>query len=96
MHRQCGSRERLETVSHGLYAGLRRYLIAHCRNVLLHNFMMTRVLWPSFDHTKVDVIFAEGFEDVGLGSAIMNRLMKAAGNAVLIETHSELVCEMKS
>jgi len=39
----------------------------------------------SFDLTSVDVIFAEGFEDDGLGSAIMNRLNKAAGNVALVE-----------
>ena len=40
----------------------------------------------SFDHTTVDIIFAEGFKDGGLGSAIMNRLLKAAGNAMLVES----------
>lgn len=53
----CGSRSKLETVSHGLYHTIR-----------------------SFDHTQVNIIFAEGFSAEGLGAAIMNRLNKAAGN----------------
>ena len=38
-----------------------------------------------FDQTSVDMIFAEGVEASGLGEAIMNRLMKAAGNSVIHE-----------
>ncbi len=34
----------------------------------------------TFDETQVDVILAEGVERKGLGVAIMNRLLKAAGN----------------
>ena len=41
--------------------------------------------YGSFDHTAVDVIFAEGFGDDGLGIAIMNRLNKAAGNVAIRE-----------
>lgn len=36
-----------------------------------------------FDQSKVDVILAEGFPEEGLGSAIMNRLAKAAGQALV-------------
>ncbi len=32
-----------------------------------------------FDERKVDIILSEGFEEVGVGQAIMNRLTKAAG-----------------
>ena len=35
------------------------------------------------DEEGIDVIFSEAFEDSGLGSAIMNRLLKAAGNRVI-------------
>uniref|UniRef100_UPI00195DB828 L-threonylcarbamoyladenylate synthase n=1 Tax=Alkaliphilus hydrothermalis TaxID=1482730 RepID=UPI00195DB828 len=36
-----------------------------------------------FDETDVEVIIAEAVEETGLGQAIMNRLMKAAGHRVL-------------
>ncbi len=36
-----------------------------------------------FDDEEVDVIFSEGFESVGMGQAIMNRLLKAAGHKVV-------------
>lgn len=36
-----------------------------------------------FDDTGVDVIYSEGFEDSGIGRAIMNRLRKAAGYSIL-------------
>lgn len=36
-----------------------------------------------FDDEEVDVIFSEGFESVGMGQAIMNRLLKAAGHKVI-------------
>ena len=36
-----------------------------------------------FDHMEADVIFAESFEDDGLGDAIMNRMKKAAGYAIV-------------
>ncbi len=35
------------------------------------------------DEEGVDVIFSEAFEERGLGSAIMNRLLKASGNRVV-------------
>lgn len=38
-----------------------------------------------FDHTEVDVIFGEVFEETAIGAAIMNRLRKAAGNTVIKE-----------
>lgn len=37
----------------------------------------------SFDENKVDFIIAESFPDTGVGLAIMNRLMKAAGGRVI-------------
>lgn len=37
----------------------------------------------SFDHTDVDVIYAETFPEQGVGLAIMNRLRKAAGQRVI-------------
>ncbi|MCR5404520.1 MAG: threonylcarbamoyl-AMP synthase [Butyrivibrio sp.] len=37
-----------------------------------------------FDDEGVDVIFSESFDDSGLGRAIMNRLLKAAGHNVVI------------
>ncbi len=36
-----------------------------------------------FDDEKVDVIFSEGFDSAGMGQAIMNRLLKAAGHKVV-------------
>lgn len=36
----------------------------------------------SFDHQKVDAIFAESFPSEGVGLAIMNRLIKAAGHRI--------------
>lgn len=37
----------------------------------------------SFDEDKLDIILAESFPDEGVGKAIMNRLLKAAGNKML-------------
>jgi L-threonylcarbamoyladenylate synthase len=37
----------------------------------------------SFDHTDVDVIYAETFPEDGVGLAVMNRLRKAAGHRVI-------------
>lgn len=37
----------------------------------------------AFDKHGVDIILAESFEEIGLGSAVMNRLRKAAGNQVI-------------
>lgn len=36
-----------------------------------------------FDEAEVDVIWSEAFEDSGIGQAVMNRLLKAAGHRVL-------------
>lgn len=36
-----------------------------------------------FDEEKVEVIFSEGFHSNGMGQAIMNRLLKAAGHKVI-------------
>lgn len=36
-----------------------------------------------FDDEKVDIIFSESFESSGMGQAIMNRLLKAAGHKVV-------------
>ena len=36
-----------------------------------------------FDDNKVDVIFAEGIAETGLGLAVMNRLRKAAGYKII-------------
>ena len=35
------------------------------------------------DERNVDVIYSESFESDGLGMAIMNRLLKAAGHNVI-------------
>jgi L-threonylcarbamoyladenylate synthase len=37
----------------------------------------------SFDEENLDIIIAESFSDEGVGKAIMNRLLKAAGNKIL-------------
>ena len=36
-----------------------------------------------FDHMRVDVIFAESFDEDPLGEAIMNRMKKAAGYSIV-------------
>ena len=38
-----------------------------------------------FDQEDVDLIISESFPQVGVGAAIMNRLLKAAGNQVIVE-----------
>ncbi|WP_078543416.1 L-threonylcarbamoyladenylate synthase [Litchfieldia alkalitelluris] len=38
-----------------------------------------------FDEAAVDIIYSEAFPDKGIGQAIMNRLLKAAGQQVIIE-----------
>jgi L-threonylcarbamoyladenylate synthase len=38
-----------------------------------------------FDESDVDLILSESFPQVGVGEAIMNRLLKAAGNQVIVE-----------
>lgn len=43
---------------------------------------MFRIL-REFDDERIAVIYAESFEDTGLGCAIMNRLLKAAGHRVI-------------
>lgn len=43
---------------------------------------MFRIL-REFDEEGVQVIYAEGFENTGLGCAIMNRLLKAAGHRII-------------
>ena len=37
-----------------------------------------------FDDENIDVMYSESFDDSGLGQAIMNRLLKAAGHHVTI------------
>lgn len=37
-----------------------------------------------FDDEAVDVIYAEAFENTGIGRAVMNRLLKAAGHKMII------------
>lgn len=39
----------------------------------------------TFDQFDLDVIYSEVFEDVGVGKAIMNRLLKAAGGDIISE-----------
>lgn len=36
-----------------------------------------------FDDDNVEVMFTESFETAGIGQAIMNRLLKAAGHQVI-------------
>lgn len=67
---------------------LLRYCADVCRSVGDRNDETTiarelyRVL-REMDDEKTDVIYAESFEAVGLGQAIMNRLLKAAGHKVI-------------
>ena len=37
-----------------------------------------------FDHQKVDIIYAESFSGEGMAMAVMNRLMKAAGQKKIL------------
>ncbi|HDR4571334.1 MULTISPECIES: L-threonylcarbamoyladenylate synthase [Bacillus cereus group] len=39
----------------------------------------------TFDTSKVDCIFSESFPNEGIGNAIMNRLIKAAGHHIIVE-----------
>ncbi len=39
----------------------------------------------TFNHGKIDIIYSEVFPTVGVGQAIMNRLLKAAGNHIIVE-----------
>lgn len=41
----------------------------------------------AFDHSNVDVIFAEGTAKAGLGLAVMNRLQKASGHRIIRLEH---------
>lgn len=41
----------------------------------------------NFDEKDVDIIYSESFSEEGIGQAIMNRLLKAAGHQVLTEIH---------
>jgi L-threonylcarbamoyladenylate synthase len=38
-----------------------------------------------FDEEDIDLILSESFPYDGVGEAIMNRLLKAAGNKVIVE-----------
>lgn len=49
-------------------------------STIAHNLF---AILREFDDTGVDVIYSEGFEDSGIGRAIMNRLRKAAGYSIL-------------
>jgi len=40
-------------------------------------------LLREFDDEDVDIMFSESFNDTGIGQAIMNRLLKAAGHKVV-------------
>ena len=39
----------------------------------------------TFNHAKIDLIYSEIFPTSGVGQAIMNRLLKAAGNHIIVE-----------
>ncbi len=50
-----------------------------------HEETIARELYKSlreFDEEEVDVIYSEAFTDIGIGQAVMNRLLKAAGHRV--------------
>ena len=49
------------------------------RQIARHLFRVLR----EFDDEGVEVIFAEGFRRAGIGTAVMNRLLKAAGHHVI-------------
>ena len=36
-----------------------------------------------FDDEQIDIMYSESFDDSGIGQAIMNRLLKAAGHNVI-------------
>ena len=54
--------------------------IRNDESTIAHNLF---AILREFDETGVDVIYSEGFEDSGIGRAIMNRLLKAAGYNIL-------------
>lgn len=43
-----------------------------------------------FDNTGVDVIYSESFDEIDLGQAIMNRLLKAAGHSIFYISEGDL------
>ena len=51
----------------------------HEEEISMHLFEVLR----KFDATDVSCIYSESFEEADMGSAIMNRLLKAAGHQVV-------------
>ena len=47
--------------------------------------VLYRVL-REFDEEQVDIIYSEGFSEDGVGQAVMNRLIRAAGHKIISET----------
>ena len=42
-----------------------------------------KIQYTGSDDENMDVMFSESFDDSGIGQAIMNRLLKAAGHNVI-------------
>lgn len=65
-----------------------QYCVDVCRNAGCRSDEETiarelfRIL-REFDDEEVEVIYAEAFEDSGIGRAVMNRLLKAAGHKII-------------
>ena len=82
------TRDNKKTGVIGTDASLSQYRADVCRSVGNRNDEATiarelyRVL-REMDDENVEVIYAESFEAVGLGQAIMNRLLKAAGHKIV-------------
>ena len=69
-------------------ASISRYRADICKSVgeRYHEDAIARELYRTlreFDDENVEVIYAEAFDTCGLGQAIMNRLLKAAGHKVV-------------
>ena len=71
----CGEHE-------GLYPDVRIFSAGHLarEEEIAHNLYTTL---RRFDEEGIDTVYSEAFETPSLGSAIMNRLLKAAGHTVL-------------
>ncbi len=85
---QCEKNENKKTGVIGTDATVRRYDADVCKSVGCREDeeAVARELYRilrEFDDEDVEVIYAEAFDDSGIGRAIMNRLLKAAGHKLV-------------
>ncbi len=85
---QCEKNENKKTGVIGTDSTVRRYDANVCKSVGCREDeeAVARELYRilrEFDDEDVEVIYAEAFDDSGIGRAIMNRLLKAAGHKLV-------------